>query len=86
MLASNQLFTSDFYFNTLNSPVYANLTSDITAWLNNAFSALPTDRIYSINFVAYVYLLNLKIFEFSLFLVHKLVQVHWDHTFQLVWH
>ena len=45
-------FTSDFYFNTLNSPYYANLTSDISNYLNNAFSGLPGSKVYSVNFVA----------------------------------
>ncbi len=52
MLASNLPFTSDYFFNTLNSPSYANLTNDISAYLNNAFSALPSNKIYSVNFVA----------------------------------
>lgn len=53
MLASNLTFTSDFYFNTLNSPSYANLTNDLTTWLNNAFSSIAI-KSYSVNFVAYV--------------------------------
>ncbi len=52
MLASNLSFSPDYYFDTLNSPTYANLSSDIFAWLNNAFSTLPANKIYSINFVA----------------------------------
>lgn len=52
MLASNLKFTSDFYFNTLGSPSYANLTNDLFPWLDNAFSALPSGRMYSINFVS----------------------------------
>ena len=51
MLASTLPFTDDFYFNTLNSPSYTNLTNDISTWLNSAFTALPTNRAYSINFV-----------------------------------
>ncbi len=45
-------FTSAFFFNTLNSPSYANLTNDISTYLNNAFSSLPGNKIYSVNFVA----------------------------------
>ncbi|CAF1111478.1 unnamed protein product, partial [Adineta ricciae] len=52
MLASTQPFTTEFYFNTLNSASYANLTTAIIAYLNSAFSALPTNRIYSLNFVS----------------------------------
>jgi hypothetical protein len=52
MLASNLPFTSDYYFDTLNSPSYANLSSDLFAWLNNAFATLPSNKMYSINFVA----------------------------------
>ncbi|CAM4752695.1 unnamed protein product [Rotaria magnacalcarata] len=52
MLDSDLPFTSDFYFNTLGSPSYANLSSDLFPWLNNAFGALPSNRMYSINFVA----------------------------------
>ncbi|CAF4535527.1 unnamed protein product [Rotaria sp. Silwood1] len=52
MLRSNLPFSSDYYFNTLNSPSYTNLSNDLFTWLNTAFSTLPSDRIYSINFVA----------------------------------
>ncbi len=52
MLASTLPYTDDFYFNTLNSPSYANLSNDIFTWLNTSFTALPADRSYSINFVA----------------------------------
>jgi hypothetical protein len=52
MLTSTMPYTDDYYFNTLNSPIYANLSNDIFPWLNNTFSTLPSNRIYSINFVA----------------------------------
>jgi hypothetical protein len=52
LVASNLSFTSDFYFDTLNSPPYINLTNDLSTWLNNAFSSLPSTKIYSVNFVA----------------------------------
>ena len=52
MLGSSLSFSSDFYFNTLNSPPYANLSSDLFTWLNSAFTSLPSNRMYSINFVA----------------------------------
>ncbi|UJR30132.1 hypothetical protein I4U23_017673 [Adineta vaga] len=52
MLASTQPFTTEFYFNTLNSPSYTNLTTSLTAYLNSAFSTLPANRIYSINSVS----------------------------------
>ncbi|CAF4549618.1 unnamed protein product [Rotaria sp. Silwood1] len=52
MFRSNLPFSSDYYFNTLNSPSYTNLSNDLFTWLNTAFSTLPSDRIYSINFVA----------------------------------
>ncbi|UJR32550.1 hypothetical protein I4U23_020012 [Adineta vaga] len=52
MLASTQPFTAEFYFNTLNSASYANLTTSLTAWLNTAFDTLPSNRIYSLNSVS----------------------------------
>ncbi len=52
MLASTLPFTSDFYFDTLNSPSYASLSNDIFTWLNISFAALPAGRSYSINFVS----------------------------------
>ncbi|CAF3707629.1 unnamed protein product [Rotaria sordida] len=52
MFESTLPFNSDFYFNTLNSPSYTRLSTDLFAWLNNAFNTLPSNRMYSINFVA----------------------------------
>ncbi|CAF0850468.1 unnamed protein product [Adineta steineri] len=52
MLASTLPFSLDYYLNTLNSASYANLSNSLIPWLNNAFSTLPANRIYSIDFVA----------------------------------
>lgn len=52
LLASNLTFTTDYYINSLNSPAYQSLTTDISSWLNAAFITLPGSKTYSINFVA----------------------------------
>lgn len=52
MLASTLPFSSDYYFDTLNSPSYTSLLNDLTTYLNNAFASLPSSKMYSVNFVA----------------------------------